>query len=113
MSINKELTCPLGSKCSEIKNDKLYECAWFVELKGTDAQGNDHDERACSIAWMPLLQIEVAGTNRGQTKAIESLRNEQVKGHGQFMNVIQKGVDSNAKRLTDNLNEQHKGLGGK
>jgi len=74
----EEVTCPLGSKCFVVKNDKIYRCAWHVKLSGTDAQGKEHDEWGCAIAWMPLLQIEVAGTNRGQTAAIESLRNETV-----------------------------------
>jgi hypothetical protein len=43
---------------------------------------------------MPILQVEVAGTNRGQTSAIESFRNETVKGqnitHQIMMQAAQK-----------------------
>ena len=72
-------TCPLGSKCEEIKGNALYRCAWYVQLSGTDSQGNEHDSWKCAIAWQPILQIETAATNRGQTAALESMRNETVK----------------------------------
>lgn len=79
--------CPLGSKCEqaeerEISGKKemvLVTCPWFVELRGKDATGQDQDSFNCAVAWMPILQVEMAGTNRGQTAAIESLRNETVK----------------------------------
>ena len=74
-----ELTCPLGSKCEEIKDNKLYRCAWYTKMRGTDSQGNDHNSWKCSLAWMPILLTEVSGTNRGQTAAIESLRNETIR----------------------------------
>ena len=73
------ITCPLGSKCEEAKDGYVERCAWYVQLSGTDAQGKDHDSWKCSIAWQPILQLEMAGTNRGQTAAIESLRNENSK----------------------------------
>ncbi|RKZ97008.1 MAG: hypothetical protein DRQ42_10045 [Gammaproteobacteria bacterium] len=73
------ITCPLGSACEEIKDNKAHRCAWFIEMSGVDAQGNDHNSSKCAMAWMPILQVEMSGTNRGQTAAIESLRNETVK----------------------------------
>jgi hypothetical protein len=73
------ITCPLGSKCTEIKDNKVHRCAWYTKIVGKDAQGEEHDDWACAIAWMPILTIEMANTNRGQTAAIESLRNETVK----------------------------------
>lgn len=73
------LTCPLGSKCEEIKDNKLYRCAWYVQMAGTDPAGNPVDDWRCAIAWQPILLVEVSGTNRGQTAAIESLRNETIK----------------------------------
>ena len=81
------ITCPLGSVCEEIKNDKIYRCAWYTEMQGLDASGEPHDESRCSMAWMPILQTEMSGTNRGQTAAIESLRNETVKRQDLFLNL--------------------------
>lgn len=68
-------TCPFGSECEVAKDGYIERCAWYVHLKGTDKLGDDHDESACAIAWMPILQIEVAGVARGQTVATEQLRN--------------------------------------
>jgi hypothetical protein len=79
MDIETVTVCPLGSKCREIKDNKIYNCAWFVKLAGTNPQtGEEIDEHGCSMAWMPVLLIENANTNRGQTAAIESFRNETV-----------------------------------
>ena len=50
--------------------------------------GEEVDEWACAIAWMPTLQIEVANTNRGQTAALESFRNETVTGQAQFNEIM-------------------------
>lgn len=69
-------TCPLGSVCEEIKDNKLHRCMWFVEMNGLDISGNEHKSSKCTFEWMPILLTEVSGTNRGQTAALESMRNE-------------------------------------
>ena len=82
-------TCPLGSECEEIKDNKLYRCRWYKELAGKDPQSNKQiSERDCAIAWGPLLSVEVAMTNRGQTAALESFRNETVKGQRLFNKLL-------------------------
>ena len=74
--IETVVTCPLGGKCEEIKDNKLHRCAWYTQLAGTNPQtGEIVNESKCSLAWMPLLLVENAGTNRGQTAALESFRN--------------------------------------
>lgn len=74
------MVCPLGNKCEEIKDNKIYRCNWYVELKGKDPQSEqDISEWRCAIAWNSILQIEIAQTNRGQTQAIEIMRNETIK----------------------------------
>ena len=78
--IETQLVCPLGSVCQEIRDGKIYRCAWFVQLIGKDPQtGKEHDEEGCAMQWMPILLTENARTNRGQTQAIESFRNEMVR----------------------------------
>ena len=71
------ITCPLGSKCREVKDDKVHHCAWFVKMKGTDAQGEEHDKWNCAMAWMPILTTEVAGEVRGTAASVQSMRNLQ------------------------------------
>lgn len=80
-----KMTCPLGSECEEIKNDQLHRCRWYVCLKGKDPQSEEMiDDRQCAMYWMPILSVENAQTNRGQTQALESFRNEMVKGQKEF-----------------------------
>lgn len=78
--IETVITCPLGSKCEEIKDNKLYRCAWYTELKGRNPQtGEQVDEKACAISWLPVMQVEVAQANRGTSEAVISLREETIK----------------------------------
>lgn len=89
MDIETVKACPLGSKCREVKDNKIYECAWFIKLSGTNPNtGEEMDEHGCAMAWMPVLLIENANTNRGQTAAIESFRNETIKGQETFNNLL-------------------------
>ena len=93
-----EFTCPLGSECEEIRDNKIYRCMWYSKIAGTDPNtGKLIDEWSCAISWMPTLQIEMANTNRGQSAAMESWRNETVKGQKEFNSLIQNEVK---KKLT-------------
>lgn len=86
-----EFTCPLGSECEEIRDNKIYRCMWYTKVVGMDANtGEAVDDWSCAITWMPTLQIEMSATNRGQTVALESFRNETVKGQTQFNQLIAK-----------------------
>lgn len=78
------MTCPLGSKCEEIKDGKIHQCHWWTKVVGKNPQSNEElDEYRCAITWMPLLQIEMSQTNRGQTQAISSFRDEMVESNKQ------------------------------
>ena len=86
-----EFTCPLGSECEEIKNNKIYRCMWYTKVVGEDPNtGETVDDWSCAISWMPTLQLEMSRTNRGQTAALESFRNETVKGQSEFIQLIAK-----------------------
>ena len=91
MAIKVEITCPLGSQCEVVVDNVIKRCAWYVKLTGTDpSTGKDVDEWGCSMSFMPMLMVEMSGTNRGQTKALESLRNETVKGQQEFNEIFDK-----------------------
>ena len=80
------LTCPLGSECETIKDNKLHRCRWFVQIKGTDPQtGEGIDEFRCSMEWLPLLSIEQSLHSRQTGAAVESFRNEVVKQNNQLL----------------------------
>lgn len=87
-TVETVLTCPLGSKCKEIKDNKMYRCAWLTELKGQNPQtGEQLDEEACAISWMPMMQVEVAQTQRGVSAAVVSLRDETIKRQDEFIGL--------------------------
>ena len=82
-------TCPLGSECEEIKDNKIHRCMWYTKVVGYDSNtGETVDDWSYAISWMPTLQLEMSATNRGQSQAIESFRNETVKGQKEFNKLI-------------------------
>jgi hypothetical protein len=77
MTIKTALSCPLGSKCEEIRDDTIHRCAWFIQLAGQDPNtGEARDEKGCAMAWMPVLLVENARQHIRTTAAVESFRNE-------------------------------------
>ena len=91
MALEVELTCPLGCECETTRDNKIVRCAWYTKLVGLDPNtGKEVDDWSCAIAWMPILQVEMSKTNRGQTQALESFRNETVKGQKEFNQLVKK-----------------------
>lgn len=75
--------CPLGARCEEVKEvggeQVLFRCPWYTQLRGADPQtGQERDEWACAIAWMPILAVETSKEVRQGAAATESFRNELV-----------------------------------
>lgn len=76
------LDCPLGKQCEYIGDDKkLHRCRAYMHVRGLDpTTGEELNEWKCSqFEWQPILLLEIAKTNRGQTEAICSLRDENIK----------------------------------
>jgi len=70
--------CPLNG----FKKCKKFNCAWFIQIKGTHPQtGAEVDEYGCAMAMMPLLMIENSRQTNQAGAAIESFRNEMVKAN--------------------------------
>jgi hypothetical protein len=70
---------------------------WYTKVVGQNPNtGETVNDWSCAISWMPTLQIEMSQTNRGQSQAIESFRNETVKGQKAFNNLI---AESQNKKL--------------
>ena len=82
------MTCPLSAKCEEIKDNKLHRCNWFIKLAGVTPQGEQVDEHRCSMAWLPLLQLETSQGMRGVASAVESTRNVQNLRQQEAVNAI-------------------------
>ena len=82
MEIKTVLTCPLGSQCEEIKDGAIHRCAWYTKLAGTNPNtGEQTDEAACSMAWLPMLLIENSMQQRSTSAAVESFRNETMQAN--------------------------------
>ena len=81
-------TCPLGSECESIKDNKLHRCHWYIKLAGITPQGDEVDEHRCSMAWLPLLQLETSQGMRGVASAVESTRNVQNLRQQEAVNAI-------------------------
>jgi hypothetical protein len=101
--IETVLTCPLGSKCQEVKNGKIYQCAWFKELQGRNPiTGETANEKGCAISWTPILLVENALQMRSNAAAIESFRNEMVASNVAAMKTIA-AIDSSGQSLNHNM----------
>ena len=77
--IEEVVTCPLGSKCEEIKDNKLHRCMWHIKVRGTNPNtGEEVDNYGCAMTWMPILLIENSQQQRQTGAAVESFRNEMI-----------------------------------
>ena len=80
--------CPLlGKDCIGLK------CAWFTKVQGKNPQnGQDVEEWACAVAWLPMFILENSQNTRMNGAAVESFRNETVKVNQQaqqlFVNAL-------------------------
>lgn len=82
MTIETVMTCPLGSKCEEIKDNKMHRCVWFIKMAGTNPNtGESMDEQGCAMSWLPILLVENSQQQRRTGAAVESFRNEMVKSN--------------------------------
>lgn len=79
-----------GNYCPLIKKDCIgLQCSWFTQMRGTNPNtGADVDEYACAIAWLPMLLTENSQQQRQTGAAVESFRNEIVKGNEVFGQLI-------------------------
>ncbi|RLB65533.1 MAG: hypothetical protein DRH08_07850 [Deltaproteobacteria bacterium] len=80
--------------CEYIYNNVIHRCNKFISLAGQDPQTGVtlNDIHKCADTWAPILQTEMSGTNRGQTDAIVSLRNETVKRQDKMLHIIKRPV---------------------
>lgn len=79
MELPEKVTCPLGSVCSEIKDNTIHRCAWHIKVAGANPQtGEPVDNWGCAMAWLPLLTIENSQQQRSTSAAVESFRNEMI-----------------------------------
>tara|TARA_Y100000114_G_scaffold121946_1_gene117217 strand:- start:696 stop:1001 length:306 start_codon:yes stop_codon:yes gene_type:complete len=98
MKLEIKDNCPLNN----FKKCKQLECAWFVQMKGTNPNdGKEVDEYACAVAWLPMLLVENAMQSRQAGAAIESFRNEMVKANESNRNILElsKFIEQKSKKV--------------
>jgi len=89
MELKTVLTCPLGHKCQEVKDNAIHQCTWFVKLSGTNPNTGDQiDEHGCAMNWMPILLIENSQQQKSTSSAVESFRNEMVSANQQTASAL-------------------------
>lgn len=99
--------CPLiKKKCVE------HKCSWYTHVRGLNPNtGKEIDEWACSVAWMPVLAIEIAQKENQTGAAVESFRNEMIKVQRQnqeiFLNKNQDVIEASIFEIS----EEQKKLG--
>ncbi len=86
--MKKATFCPLIQKaCVE------HKCVWYTMLRGINANtGDPVDDWGCAVAWLPVLLIENSNVNRQTGAAVESLRNESIKGEDATRSAIMTGL---------------------
>lgn len=53
------------------------ECLFYTQVRGTNTNtGQEVDEWACAVSWIPTLLIENSKQQRSTGAAVEGLRNE-------------------------------------
>jgi hypothetical protein len=78
-------SCPLGHTCNE--------CHWHIRLRGQNPQtGGEIDQDGCAIAWIPILLIENSQQQRQTAGAVESFRNEMIKGNDNFLGALPEAI---------------------
>jgi hypothetical protein len=89
MELKTVLTCPLGAKCEEIKDNVIHRCMWYQTFAGTNpSTGETVDEKGCAMAWLPILMIENSKQQLSTSSAVESFRNEMVKAQESSQQIL-------------------------
>ena len=73
----------VGHYCPLLKKNCIeHKCAWYIHVRGSNPNtGEDLDNCACSISWLPILTIENAQQSRQTGAAVESFRNEVIRSN--------------------------------
>jgi hypothetical protein len=85
MKIEPKNGCPLNAfaPCRQL------DCAWFTQVRGHNPNtGQEVDEWACAVAWLPMLLIENSQQQRQTGAAVESFRNEMVRANEASQQVM-------------------------
>ena len=104
MKLEVKNNCPLNN----FEPCKMFDCASFVQIRGSDPNtGEEVDDYAGAMAWTSMLLIENSLHARQTGAAVESFRNEMVKGAQESQKLllasmeIQNGTPENIIKLVN------------
>jgi hypothetical protein len=87
LKLEVKANCPLNN----FEPCKQFDCAWFMEVRGTHPQtGEEMSEWGCAMSMMPLLLLETGRQTNQAGAAIESFRNEMVKQQENILALAEK-----------------------
>ena len=102
MEIKTVLTCPLNSKCEEIKDNAIHRCAWYTKLAGTNPNtGEKMDEEGCAMSFLPILLVENSMQQRSTSAAVESFRNETVQANQKTQQILMLSQTNKMRLIND------------
>ena len=88
-------SCPLGHTCDN--------CLWHVHVSGQHPQtGAVIDTWDCAMVWMPVLMVENSRQQHQTAAAVESFRNEMVKGNDAFVGMLSLAAENESVRKIGN-----------
>jgi len=92
-----------GNFCPLIKDECVgLKCSWFTQVRGMNPNtGEEVDDWACAVSWIPMMQIETSQQARQAGAAVESFRNEMVKAHQEQQKLTAECVNN----LIDSMEE--------
>ena len=95
MKLTVKDNCPLDN----FNPCRQFECAWFMEVKGTNPNtGEEANEWGCAMAFMPLMMMSNAQQSRQTGAAVESFRNEMVKSNQTSNELMSQSIKLAAER---------------
>lgn len=100
-----------GKMCHYIKDNVLHICNAYMSISGKHPQKDEqfNDSWDCAITWNPLMALEGARTNRGQTQAIEKLHKTVSDGNKKAEEILHGSIHSTVRQVIGEMmeNGQH------
>jgi hypothetical protein len=90
-----------GNFCPLLKKECIgLQCAWLTQIRGVNPNtGKEVDEWNCAITWLPMLLVENSQQQRQTGAAVESFRNEMVKGNEVTKQILIDSIKNDTKYI--------------
>jgi hypothetical protein len=91
-----------GTFCPLLKKDCVgLQCNWFMRVQGVNPNTGDQvDEWACAIAWIPMLLIENSRQQMNTTQVFDKFKNDLVAATTSSLQLISQAAQDNPPQIT-------------